>query len=255
MPQALRPECAQCLHQATDTKLVKIRHWIARWSAPDPSPFHTKAQARRLQGTGQSLLLDERYTEWKRDTNSLIWLSGIPGSGKSVLVSGVIDDLQSYCRQDVDRAVAFFYFDFNDTLCRQPDAMVRSLIKQLFSQCVKVPTGLEAHYSTCADSGQQPPTASALEVLRILIRSFQHTYLVLDALDESPQREELLGYLATMVEWKLDCLHLAVASRQEQDIEEKLMPLLIHDNNVILRNIHVDEDIRTYVKHQLALSR
>jgi len=61
---------------------------ILSWLSPIPYfQHHKRVYGELLQGTGQWLLEDNQYAEW-RDSNqsAMLWLHGIPGSGKSKLV-------------------------------------------------------------------------------------------------------------------------------------------------------------------------
>ena len=49
--------------------------------------YHEQAKREVLQGTGQWLLSDPVFKRWKNESvSSILWLHGIPGSGKSKLV-------------------------------------------------------------------------------------------------------------------------------------------------------------------------
>jgi len=61
---------------------------ILRWLSPEPYIQHHKQTKQGiLTGTGQWLLSDPIFKKWKDDSaSSILWLHGIPGSGKSKLV-------------------------------------------------------------------------------------------------------------------------------------------------------------------------
>ena len=61
---------------------------ILRWLSPEPYIQHHKQTKQDiLTGTGQWLLSDPIFKKWKDDSaSSILWLHGIPGSGKSKLV-------------------------------------------------------------------------------------------------------------------------------------------------------------------------
>jgi hypothetical protein len=68
-----------------------------------------------------------------------LWLYGIPGCGKTILSSTIIEDVL-YHYHDPTMAVIYFYFDFNDVEKQQYEKMLRSLITQLSLQCTSTPT-------------------------------------------------------------------------------------------------------------------
>jgi len=92
-----------------DEKLVNIPRWLA---APDPSPNYQKALKQQQAGTGCWFLDSEKYKNWKTDDASFIWLYGIPGCGKTILSSAIVQSLFEYCTDDPGKVIAYFYFNF-----------------------------------------------------------------------------------------------------------------------------------------------
>jgi hypothetical protein len=64
------------------------REKILKWISPEPYLQHHQETKRDvLSGTGQWLLSDPNFDRWKKESvSSILWLHGIPGSGKSKLV-------------------------------------------------------------------------------------------------------------------------------------------------------------------------
>ncbi|KAF8459969.1 hypothetical protein DFH94DRAFT_849315, partial [Russula ochroleuca] len=101
---------------ATDVDQVKrnqLRHDLRGWlSPPDPSTNHKIACDVHHKGTATWFFQGNIYNEWK-STPSLLWIHGKPGSGKSILCSTIIEDIQVMC--DAGQAsMGYFYFDFRD---------------------------------------------------------------------------------------------------------------------------------------------
>jgi hypothetical protein len=67
--------------------IVSKRTEILRWISPEPYMQHHEQTKRDvLSGTGKWLLSDLVFDKWKRESvSSILWLHGIPGSGKSKL--------------------------------------------------------------------------------------------------------------------------------------------------------------------------
>ena len=207
-----------------------------------------KALKRRHEGTGMWLLQNERYNTWMMSGRSFLWLHGIPGCGKTILSSIVLEDVLGFCGVDSDKAVCYFYFDFSDEAKRSPGNMVRSLITQLADQCLKPLQSLEA----LVTPGAQLSYDGLLEILRDLCDSLPRTYVVLDALDECNERNELIEILENMARWNSEHLHVLVTSRRERDIETALSDFVDQRDMISLQTDVVDEDIRRYVSQRLA---
>jgi hypothetical protein len=232
-----------------DAKLCKIRKWL---SAPDPSTNYHKALKLRQADTGLWLIESDAYTGWKKAATAPLWLYGIPGCGKTILSSTVLQDVLQHCQDDPGKVTAYFFFDFNDAQKQDPEMMVRSLLCQLSQQSIKIPASLDALFSSC-ESGQRQPSLSALmNALQSIIQDLPQTYVVLDALDECTQRVELMDMFETIVGWKVASLHLLVTSRKVGDIESSLEGFVDGQNRICLQSVIVDKDIQRYVRQRLS---
>ncbi|KAF9730053.1 ankyrin repeat protein [Paraphaeosphaeria minitans] len=207
--------------QQTGDRLGKICDWL---SAPDPSTNYEKAHRQRQAETGLWLVEGEQFRSWKANAASRLWLYGIPGCGKTILTSTIIKDLMQYCGDDTSMVTAYFYFDFNNPQKQDPEQMLRSLLCQLLQRAVTIPEGVD---------------------------EFTQVYIVLDALDECALRSELMNMLEAVARWKLDNLHLLMASRRERDIERSFETFLTEYDTICLQRDIVDEDIQRYVRQRL----
>jgi hypothetical protein len=234
--------------QDQEEKLSKICSWL---SAPDPSTNYHKAHKQRQAETGLWLLESVKFAEWKESAASRLWLYGIPGCGKTILSSTVIEHLLQHCHDDTSMVTAYFYFDFNDTQKQDPELMLYSLLCQLVQRSVVIPKGVDALFSSCENGQRKPSSHALLDVTRQVAQEFAHVYVVLDALDECSQRSELMDMLKTMAGWQLDNLHLLMTSRKERDIERSLEGYVEEEDAVCLQRDVVDKDIQRYVQQRL----
>ncbi|KAF8528725.1 hypothetical protein JB92DRAFT_749607 [Gautieria morchelliformis] len=225
---------------------TKIDKW---WSAPDHQSKHASACKERQVTTGSWFLQGRPFEEWKGRENSFLWLHGIPGAGKTVLCSTIIEEIACHCKSDSSLAIAYFYFDFHKGTL--PMAAVKSLIKQLSEKSAIAPNILRQLFSDSNEGRRHPTRQELMAALKDITGSFQHVYIVLDALDECPERDELLTLLRDIMDWGLGTLHLLAASRRESDIEDMLDSVTSHQ--VYLDESLVDDDIRVHVSKTLDL--
>jgi Cdc6-like AAA superfamily ATPase len=235
-----------------DAKLCKMRQWL---SAPDPSTNYQKALKLRQANTGSWLLECDAYTEWKRSVTTPLWLYGIPGCGKTILSSTILENVLQHCQDDPGKVTAYFFFDFNNALKQDPEIMLCSLLCQLSEQAIKIPPSLDALFSSCQDGQRQPSTDALMNALQSITQDFPQTYILLDALDECTQRGELMEMLETIMGWKEPNLHLVVTSRREHDIESSLVKSVDSQNQICLQSAIVDKDIQRYVRQRLSKDR
>ncbi|KAM7197300.1 hypothetical protein V8F33_005728 [Rhypophila sp. PSN 637] len=188
------------------------------------SSHHKSARKGRLQGSGQWLLQKPEYRAWREDSASaVLWLHGIPGSGKTKLASLIIDDLQN--RENL----AFFYCMRNPAEPERGrcDRILVSLVRQL---ATGLPNGsilppVLAHYEdalsgTCDFEDQSWTSEESSAVLLELMEEYPAVTIVLDALDEvnEEDRQELMDILSELLRDSPNLLKIFVSSRSNIDI-------------------------------------
>ncbi|KAF7574509.1 vegetative incompatibility protein HET-E-1 [Pyrenophora tritici-repentis] len=234
--------------RSQEERISKICSWL---SAPDPSTNYYKAHKQRQAETGLWLLESANFIEWKERALSRLWLYGIPGCGKTILSSTIIEHLLQYCHGNISMVTTYFYFDFNDIQKQDPELMLRSLLCQLVQRSITIPKGVDALFSSCENGQRWPSVNALLEVTQQAAREFTQVYVVVDALDECIQRSELMDMLETIASWRLDNLHLLMTSRKERDIEKYLEGYVKEEDAVCLQRDVVDQDIQRYVQQRL----
>ena len=233
-------------------ELSSLRRWL---SPTEPETIHLSARQSHEAQTGLWLLQSKQYQDWKigHSVSKHIWLHGFPGSGKSVLCSTVIEDVRQYCTQ-IDHAVcAIFYFTFSDESKQSYGSLLRSVLFQLASKELGFNTLLEAHK---AAKGQQVSDDTLENVLYDIVGSYQGVFLLVDALDESPEtnqtRQTLLSALERL-DSKLSNLRIFVTSREQDNIQATMEALQAESISMSSKNI--DPDIRKHVAMQLSSDR
>jgi hypothetical protein len=127
------------------------------------------------------------------------------------------------------------------------------LLEQLCSQSDDAFLVLDELYNHHGSGRQTPNNKEMVKALRRIVEAIPHTYIILDALDECPELDELLEFLNEVAEWKLDGLHTLVTSRQLSAIDEALD--MVGTQRVALQSKFVDPDIETYVRTRLRVDR
>jgi hypothetical protein len=150
-------------------------------------------------------------------------------------------------------AVAYFYFDFNDSGKRDISCLVRSLIIQLSAQCDSIPPPLLKLYQYHQYGARSAGEAVLTETFRDLVLMFHNVYIIFDALDESSNSEDILRFFKTTQDWELSRLHLLATSRQLTEIEETLNDLVT--DKLCLQDSKMNSDILDFIVGQLATDK
>lgn len=222
---------------------LMIRSWL---KAPDASLNHNAACAKCHPSTGLWFVKGHQFWTWLEERGSFLWLNGFAGCGKSVLCSTTIQHTFCKMKHKTGIGIAFFYFSFSDETKQDDNGMLRTLLLQLSVQLQNGERDLEQLHEL--HKSGSPPVDALFESLRRILERFRDTYIVLDALDESPQdckREGVLRAIHVIRSWSIPGVHLLVTSRNEKDIRESLRPA--RDQDLSLRNSEVDRDIANFV--------
>jgi hypothetical protein len=85
-----------------------------------------------------------------------------------------------------------------------------------------------------------------------MIQEFNETFILLDALDECKELQELLIGIQEILKGNTQRLHILVTSRAEKDIKEWFDPLTTgQKTSVSLESALVKDDIRIYIHERL----
>lgn len=167
--------------------------------------------------------------------------------------STIIEAMKDYCLASTGHKLAYFYFDFNDSSKQDVSVLLRSLVKQLCFGEPELPPEVQELGTQYRAFGQQPTTSELASALLSIVDGLgKQVYIIMDALDEYPERSEkswrksLLDRVRQMVEHKSENLHILVTSRNEQDIRETLTGL--KTRQICVRSSQVDADIMRHVR-------
>ncbi|KAI4741959.1 Pfs, NACHT and ankyrin domain protein [Aureobasidium sp. EXF-12298] len=232
-------EIEEKLHnRSLDRKQDNIVKWISNL---DPSEAYTQAHKERHPGTGRWFVDGDTFAEWKSQSSGFLWLHGIPGCGKTILVSTIIEALE----QDKTslRALLYFFFDFRTKF--DLEKLIRSLMGQLYRKRAGIQHHLDKLWTYCEDGHRQPSLNLLKSTFSEMLRQTHDVSIVLDALDESESRRELLDW----IEVSHTEAQFLVTSRKEADIDNTITSFLQADKMVSLQKSDVDRDIAAYIRH------
>lgn len=226
-----------------DSQFRKINDWL---SPPDPSTNFVKAQKMHYEGTGLWFLESELFQQWKSGSRQHLWLYGIPGCGKTVLSSTIIDHLR-HNQEGSSTLVLDFFFDFSDTRKQSVDQLVRSLVAQLYCRCKDSREELDALFTDCKEGHRQPTTDSLCATLEKMMQHVKTIQIVVDALDECQTRKDLLPWMRELATSEYRNIYLVATSRREDKIESELKSWLSEENFIPIQKGPVDADIGAYI--------
>ncbi|KAI9876586.1 MAG: hypothetical protein M1830_006164, partial [Pleopsidium flavum] len=176
---------------------------------------HHDILRQRQPDTGQWFLDTAGFRDWlEAEEASCLWCCGVPGAGKTVLTSMVVEHVTDYSK--------------GQDLSEQP---------------IILPLEVKEFYSSRIMMERAPTVKDHVGLLLKILDNFTKTYIFIDALDECPEetREELLPVLETL----RSSAYLFLTSRPHINVDQ-----LLHGVSQI-KVLASDADIKTYLKAKM----
>ncbi|KAL8657729.1 MAG: hypothetical protein Q9226_001628 [Calogaya cf. arnoldii] len=240
------------------TERLSILRWL---STINYREHHKTSLSTVMQGSGAWLQRKKEFIDWKTSsTSSILWIHGIPGSGKSKLVSTVIQNLLDAKSQNTaTSAFAYFYCtrDEAEKARADPDEIVRAILKQLSCFDASQPIHaavlreLKKRQQDADEDGLDPSRFSLQECIDLVLEIADQLPIVVmvDALDECDplKRHGLLHALRYIVQNSNSLVKVIVSSRDDSDIVCRLN----HVPNVYISSDDNGDDVDRYVEQEL----
>jgi Cdc6-like AAA superfamily ATPase len=159
---------------------------ILEWLTPiDYGPQQSDYLKQRQPGTGEWLLDSAEYKTWLAASKQTLFCPGIPGAGKTILTSIVVDDLRTNrFHDDASVGIAYVYCNFRRADEQKAEDLLSSLLKQLSQERPSLPDSVNALY----DSHQKRRTRPSLDEISRSLQSVatmcSRAFIAVDALDE-----------------------------------------------------------------------
>ena len=173
------------------------RRIIAAIPSVNNEAKHKKLQGLRYEGTGAWIFRHETFREWEKFAHSsTLCCHGIPGCGKTVLASTIVDAL-NFNKNLRGTQVVYYYCDYADQRTLQTDRIIGTLLKQFFISG-HIPEEIEAQIPLgCVEGGQSLSMNELMDLVVLAVKLSSPTFVVLDGLDECEKepRLQMTGFL------------------------------------------------------------
>ncbi|KAH6699782.1 ankyrin repeat-containing domain protein [Leptodontidium sp. MPI-SDFR-AT-0119] len=245
-----------------NTKRREERDKVLGWlRCADPTVKHLASRRLHQPGSNHWVLKEEDFTKWRDNTGHTLWLHGIPGAGKTIICSTIIDHIEGLCKTKPEARLAYYYFDFSDQDVQKLDTLLRCLLWQLCKHDEYLPQAAWALYESY-DNGRKQPSNEVLANTLFELLSHnpnRQSYVIIDALDECPidTREHFFELILGRIEkhHQTDSYNFLFTSRKEADIEKRMAESTVAIHNIPIPAECVNKDVRLHVTQFIASHR
>lgn len=246
----------RCMKEANPIWHSDRHRDIVSWLAPvnyEANYFSDdlkSASESRHPGTCTWILDRPEFRAWlSSDPNDavarLLWLTGVPGAGKTVLSSFVISRCSEVSGEKTPPPILHFFFKLTDNDKNSVVAVTRSLLYQLY---LLFPANLSTDIISLRDNSGKERALSEQGLWDLFVKhtkDLANLIIVLDALDECNGVDVLLRRVTSL----LRCCRAKtfVVSRKEENIALELADHPI----IVIGHEDVDADICSYVTAEI----
>ncbi|KAI1377192.1 hypothetical protein F4677DRAFT_459094 [Hypoxylon crocopeplum] len=161
------------------------RRAILDWLTPyDYAPQQADLISRRQPDTGQWLLGSPEYQTWVETKKQTLFCPGIPGAGKTIIASIVIDSLSARFEDDSSVGIAYIYCNFRRQAEQTTEDLSMSLLKQLAQSRQSLPDAVKDLHNQHRRMETRPSANEISSALKLVASLYSRVFIVVDALDE-----------------------------------------------------------------------
>ncbi|PKK52445.1 hypothetical protein CI102_4009 [Trichoderma harzianum] len=211
-----------------------------------------------LQYSLNWILENDHFCQWFEDpSRPLLWIRGDPGKGKTMLLCGIVDNLQKLAPSSL---VSLFFCQATDERINNSISVLRGLIFSPVDQQRHLLKHLREHYARQGKSLFEPPSAwyALPDILQSLLSELNNsqkpTCLLVDALDECVNEDmsRLLDFIVKMSN-EFPYVKWVVSSRNWPQIIDKLESLGPQAQLSLELNVNsVASAVQIYIKQKVS---
>ncbi|KAJ9270260.1 hypothetical protein DTO212C5_3754 [Paecilomyces variotii] len=210
------PGIKRIVGRSDDEERHKIVEWI---SSTNYTTFQADILSQRCERTGQWLLDTPEFGDWVKK-KGILYCPGIPGAGKTTLVSIVINHLQKIFANKQHVVVAYIFCDYREQSNEKLNNILGAILKQLVQPMEVPPDDLKMLYKSHKATGSTLQSNELVELLISVANYYSRVYLVIDALDECSDSDGTRStFISHLLKLQKSCnVNLLATSRFIPDI-------------------------------------
>ncbi|CEJ81162.1 hypothetical protein VHEMI01306 [[Torrubiella] hemipterigena] len=247
LSQAILANVKSGIQKWEESQEQQHRQKVISWITPVDYSLNHAAFANQCQeNTGQWILDSAEFQSWLQEKKATLFCTGIPGAGKTIITSTIIEHLQQLFHDDTSVVVAYIYCDWKRHHEQRHNDLLSSFVKQLVTKCDSLPPCVSVLYENWESHQKRPMNEDLVATLEAVAALFSRVFWVIDGLDEC-DLHQCKTFLTDIFAIQNRCrANLLATSRHIPEIIEMFssgLKLEIRTN---------EDDIRTYIEGHIS---
>lgn len=262
-------ETSNWLANLQSVQELENKKFILGWLSPiDSGLQQSNYITQREHGTAEWFLNSTEFQSWLETDNQTLFCPGLPGAGKTIQTSVVVNDLYNRFQNDPTVGIAYFYLNYRRHKDQKIEELLACLLRQLATCHNSLPHSVLALYHRHQRWWTRPSLPELVAALKVIVRTYSRTFVIIDALDECQdsdrsrtnlltelfllQKARGINLLATsrsipeITEWFNGCPSLGICPSQDDiwhylDRNMSLLP------NFVKGNVDLQAEIKTSI--------
>ncbi|KKP00157.1 hypothetical protein THAR02_07741 [Trichoderma harzianum] len=146
---------------------------------------HDKHSETHKKGTSLWILETDEFQNWLNNSKQRLLCQGMPGAGKTIMTSVVVDHLTKEIKKDSDIGMAYIYCTFKQPKSEQTTrSLLSSVLKQLAGDRETFPATTRSLYEQHKAKQTHASQEELIVDLKAVIELYSSVFIIIDALDE-----------------------------------------------------------------------
>jgi hypothetical protein len=245
--------------QMSREETQKVLSWLCPLPTSGAQVSLANALARHLPGTGAWFLDSKLFQSWisNKDSAELssVWITGLPGSGKTLLCASTIQKLLTIKARNSTlggMAILYFFCDHRDPNKVTHDNFVMTLTRQMLEHSPEFTEQAKRMYDEKANNGERMfNRADYISVLHSFMSLCKSIYIFCDALDESSEGNEIANSLEKLLAYgRKNGIPTRILITSRFDVQLERRHISITSNRVALAE-NMKPDVEHYVNTEV----
>ena len=231
-----------------DAGRQKLEHWLC---SVDYAAQQRDSINRREEGTGLWLLESGAFHSWIDGERKTLFCPGIPGAGKTVITSVVVDFLSNEFQVCGNVGIVYLYCSYTRQKEQKFVDLMSCILLQLMRTQPECPRSVLDMCQRHMQKGTHPSSREIIDAVNSVVAEFTRIFIIIDALDECSNEERTRDKLLEEIFKIQETSSIAVFATSRS------LPAIVNQfkgKSCTLLEIRAsDQDVRRYLERHITL--